>query len=248
MHFKLYIKEIKSRGILTVFCWVVSFSLCLTYKEVLLYVCLKPSFNTEALKIHFITTNVFEVFASYLAVAHLLSNCIVGIFFIYQTLTFLLPSMYNNEILIVKKFFNASFLFLIFSSFLFYTTLFPICWEFFLGYLPFSHRLKIAIFFEPKLQEYLEIFSYVYFLTCLKIQFLVLLIFYTKLTKNKTRFLKQYKKTYVFLLFVLAAFVTPPDVFSQCILVLLLLVLLETVKYCFLFSELFLKRQPIKAY
>jgi len=234
--------------VLIVFCWTMSFSLCFAYKEVLLYVCLKPSLHTKILNLHFITTNIFEMFTSYLIVAHLLSNCVVSLFIIYQILAFLLPSLYNNEIVIVKKVLKVSFISLFFSSFFFYTILLPISWEFFLGYLPLSHSLKIAIFLEPKLQEYLEIFSYIYFITCLNVQLLILLIFYVNQTKNKTRFLKLYKKFYVFLLFILAAFLTPPDIFSQCLLVLITLVLLETVKCCCFFFELFLKRQPIETY
>jgi sec-independent protein translocase protein TatC len=248
MFIKQYIKEIKYRIILVTLCWVMAFLSCFLYKEILLYVCLKPSQTHTLTEIHFITTNVFEVFTSHLIVIHLISNHVTSVFWLNQILVFTLPSLYNNEGLIAKSLFKTSFLCFISTNFLFYYIIFPVCWYFFFNYLPFPDSFKISIFLEPKLEEYLVNFSYVYFIVNINTQLLVFLIFYMQWEKNKTKLYKKFKKTYIFLLFVLAALVTPPDIFSQLTLVFILLVLLETIKFFFVLYELFLIRQPVKTY
>jgi len=78
-----YFLELKNRILLIILTWSGIFIICYNYKEILLYIIIKPSFNTyyKLNKIYFITTNVTEIFNTYIYLANFISNKIIFFFF-----------------------------------------------------------------------------------------------------------------------------------------------------------------------
>ena len=77
--------ELKNRIILITLTWSTIFIICYNYKEILLYIIIKPSINTTFTlnKIYFITTNVTEIFNTYIYLANFISNKIIFFFFFF---------------------------------------------------------------------------------------------------------------------------------------------------------------------
>jgi hypothetical protein len=62
-----YFSEIKNRIILLLLTWISTFYICYTYKEILLFVFIKPSLILSKLNnLYFITTNITEIFITYI--------------------------------------------------------------------------------------------------------------------------------------------------------------------------------------
>ena len=77
--------ELKNRIILMTLTWSTVFITCYNYKEILLYIIIKPSINTtfKLNKVYFITTNVTEIFNTYIYLANFISNKIIFFFFFF---------------------------------------------------------------------------------------------------------------------------------------------------------------------
>ena len=79
-----YFSELKNRIILLILCWLSSFCTCYSYKEILLFLFIKPSLNLTSKfnKIYFISTNITEIFNTYINLAIFISNQIVFVLLI----------------------------------------------------------------------------------------------------------------------------------------------------------------------
>jgi len=165
MFLNYYLIEIKNRVFLLFTVWLTYFFLFFLYKELLLYLCIKPSVaNTHDLNnFYFITTNVAEVLSSYFLIISYICNFLIFLFLIFQIIAFLIPGLYYNERKNLVWFFFSIFLLVLISTFIFYNLVLPLSWIFFINYLPKNSHLKLTVFFEPKLIEYLNTFFFIFF-------------------------------------------------------------------------------------
>ena len=131
-----YILEIKNRIILLLFTWSTVFLICYRYKEIMLYIIIKPSFSNNILSnvnnIYFITTNITEIFNTYINIANIFSNKICLLFFLMHFIIFIKKGLYQNEINIIKKIFITYTILSFFSIILLYHVIVPLSWNFFL--------------------------------------------------------------------------------------------------------------------
>lgn len=248
MFLNYYLIEIKNRVFLLFTVWLTYFFLFFLYKELLLYLCIKPSVtNTHDLNsFYFITTNVAEVLSSYFLIISYICNFLIFLFLIFQIIAFLIPGLYYKERKNLVLIFFSIFLLVLISTFIFYNLILPLSWIFFINYLPKNSHLKLTVFFEPKLIEYLNTFFFIFFLLQIIFQLFLLMFLYITTRKKmlvKLKLLK--KKNFIFFLF-LSTCLTPPDILSQIILTFLLFSFFEIVSFFFLTRELFLIRQPVK--
>jgi len=130
-----YILEIKNRIILLLFTWSTVFLICYRYKEIMLYIIIKPSFSNNILSnvnnIYFITTNITEIFNTYINIANIFSNKICLLFFLMHFIIFIKKGLYQNEINIIKKIFITYTILSFFSIILLYHVIVPLSWNFF---------------------------------------------------------------------------------------------------------------------
>lgn len=216
-----YYTELKNRFALTIFCWTFCFGVCYINKEVLLFSIAESnvSFGPTTQADYFIFTSITEVFEVYIKLAVFISNQIVMNVIIYQMLMFVSLGLYNFEFTRLKT--GAQFFFItwIVSSLFLYKVLVPLSWNFFLGFQGSTNTSSsLSLFFEAKLNEYLDYFINLYFLALLNCQFLTfLLLILTNLSEQSIK-IKRLRKLFYLLFVVFSTIMTPPDIFSQIII------------------------------
>ena len=173
-----------------------------------IYTALQEAFFTE-LKIAFF----FALFFSFPLIA-------------IQIWKFIAPGLYNNEK-------NAFLPFLIATPILFfaggsmvYYLIAPIAWKFFLSYQNLNSS-GIPIRLEAKMGEYLSLMMRFIFAFGLAFQLPVVLGLLAKANLVTHITLKKYRKYAIVSAFLAAAFLTPPDPFSQISLALPIIILYE---------------------
>jgi len=215
-----YFSEIKNRIILLILSWISTFYICYNYKEILLFLFIKPSLNLtyKFNKIYFITTNITEIFNTYINLASFISNQVVFFYFLNHFILFIIPGLYKYEINSVKKVIFIYLIFLITSTLTFYFILLPVSWNFFFHFQKILSNNQLNLYFEAKLSEYLDFFMNLNQISTFICQFFTLIFIYITSIKNYLTFIKKYKKIIFFVLLILATIITPPDILSQIIL------------------------------
>lgn len=208
-------------------CWSVFY----LYKYELLYL-------LQFKKSYFIFTHVSEVFASLLKISIFMSVLFTLPYFILQIWSFLCSSLYEHEHKKLLKLMKHTILFIIFGNIFFFKILFPWSWEFFseFGTTPQTH--SVVIFFENRLQDYLNFFVQFFFLFNFSIISFVLLLKIVQAFELLTTFRKP-----IYLgSMILSAFITPPDVVSQLILGLPMIFSYECLIFCNYLKKQYLSR------
>jgi len=147
-------------------------------------------------------------------------------FIYYHVTSFLALGLYKKEYTYLKKFFTKSFLWWGCYTAFYLKTLLPLSYEFFFVFHQKSIE-KLQIFFEPKLYEFFDFIMETYSQNFICTQFLLILteVFnYKNASLTTIKMLK--KKLYIGVLFV-ATFLTPPDITSQLIVFLSLVLYIE---------------------
>lgn len=163
---------------------------------------------------------------------HLKLSMITGVLLslpviIWQIYAFLAPGLYSNEkssVLIYTL--SAPMLFLLGAIFVYYLVI-PAAWSFFLSFEHTGHSTKLPIVLEARVSEYLDLIVDMIIAFGLAFQMPVILALCTKMKLLTSMMLARGRRYAIVLIFIAAAVLTPPDVFSQVALALPLLVLYE---------------------
>jgi sec-independent protein translocase protein TatC len=212
--------ELKNRIILMTLTWSTIFIICYNYKEILLYIIIKPCINTtfKLNKIYFITTNVTEIFNTYIYLSNFISNKIIFFFFLIHFILFINTGLYKFEIYIIKKIILV-YIILSMSSIIFlYYIILPLSWNFFFNFQDVIFNNQLNLYFEAKLSEYLNFFVTLNKLSNILSQIFTIVFIYINSIQNYLKFIKEKKKIIFFFLFLITTLITPPDIFSQLIL------------------------------
>lgn len=227
MILKFY-NEIKNRTGLVFLSWFSSFIACYTYRETILFLTIKNIRNThKSDSLYLISTNITEIFSNYFKLAYFISIQFTIIIILYQITIFLSPGLYINEYKKLKKLIVTIISFLIINLISIHYFIFPFFWEFFLNYQTSFEKQTINIYFEGKLNEYLNFYINTYVMI-----FLLNLFFYTQFfiinnVNNKIKFIKKYRRLFYLTFILIATTITPPDVISQLFIISVLISLFE---------------------
>lgn len=143
-------------------------------------------------------------------------------FVLYQMWSFLKPGLKSKEVKNAKGIvFFSSLLF--FSGILFgYFIIAPLSLQF-LG----SYRVSEEVVSSIKLNSYISTLVSITLSTGLVFQLPILIYFFTKIGLVTPEFLKKYRKHSLVAVLILAAIITPPDITSQVLVALPIMVLYE---------------------
>jgi sec-independent protein translocase protein TatC len=226
--FKSHIIELKTR----LFLCVLTFTLfaCLSY----FYAAQIYAFLTQPLLDFYspqsnrrlIYTHLTEAFFTYIKVA-----CYTGFFFsfpfiAFQLYFFLAPGLYKKE----KKILFPILLFIpilfFLGAYIVFDFVMPMAWKFFLS---FENNTpgQLPVMLEAKIGEYLDLVLELMIGFGMAFQLPIILTLLAKVGVVKGSWLAAKRKYAIVLIFVIAAFLTPPDVLSQIALALPLLLLYE---------------------
>lgn len=172
-----------------------------------------------------IYTSPQGAFFTYLKVALMLSILGTSPFTFYQIWAFIAPGLYKEEqkAVLPLAFFSA-FFFLAGAAFC-YVTVFPIAFKFFMGFTTDMVRPMISV------EEYLSFALKLIIAFGLVFEMPLFSYFLARLRLITSEGMRRYRKYAVLVIFIIAAILTPPDVFSQVLMAVPMLFLYEVSIY-----------------
>lgn len=214
-----YFLEIKSRVLLILIVWLSIIGVGYLYKEVLLFILIKPSFySSHNSLVYFISTSITEIFSTYIQLIYFIGNQVTLVFICYHLLLFFSPGLYEFEYKNLKFIYLVGIL-LWFIAIIFLNKLvLPFSWDFFLSFQSSLNNQTHNLYFEAKIIEYLEFYILMYRICNYNCQFFVLLFIFIDYFKKDLTFVKRFRKLFYFFFFLVATITTPPDVLSQLVI------------------------------
>lgn len=235
--FHKYFVEIKNRFILLIIAWCFTIITCYVYKESLLFLLIyanKHIFNTDYF--YFITTNITDVFSTYIIIIYFVANQITIIYAVYNFIIFLSPGLYKIEYMKLKSYLKIIFIIIIFNCIITHYFFIPTFWKFFSSFQ--TQNSCISIFFEAKLIEYFEFYILIYYTNIILSCFYFFLFFFINSLKNKLTTVRKIKKITFILCYLISTLITPPDVTSQLLLGSLLFLFTELMMAVLIFKHI----------
>lgn len=235
MSFAKHFVELKWRAIYLFIGLFTAFAICYFFSSELLYVLTSPLMEQTDLTTsigskerHLIFTNITEAFTT-----HLLLSVYVAIFFIFpflllQIWLFLAPGLYPDEEKKLRFLFLLSPLCFIIGCLATYFLILPVAWEFFLGFEATGTHDIVNIHLEAKISEYLDLSARLFFVVGLLFQYPIVLLILIHLSILTKEWMISKRKFFCLVSFVVAALFSPPDIFSQVMIAVPLLLFYET--------------------
>jgi len=219
--FTAHLEELRKRLIVCFIAVGIGFVLSYGFKEKLFQILTRPLISVMQTGDKLIFTGLPEAFFTYLKVA-LLSGIILSTPVIfYQFWMFVAPGLYEKEKRHMIPIVFLSTFFFVGGSFFGYFIVFPYGFKFFLG---FASEIIRPL---PSMREYLSFASKLLLAFGLVFELPLVITFLAKLGMVSVSFLKKNRKYALLLFFVGAAILTPPDVVTQVMMALPLILLYE---------------------
>lgn len=237
----LYIKELYLRFYFFIFSFFSVSGVLWLYKKNLLTLLTFSLLNSWVVNDggnvfeHLIYTNPAEVFSVYLSLILYFSLLLIFPYTVWHFLDFLRSSFYNTEYLRVKSVFVKIFVFFFLANVLGIFVCFPYIWSFF-NVFNYRNELDCLLTFslELKVQEYFNFFfTFLYLINLASFFVLVLILTLSFLSLEQKLY---WKRLFTFFNVVFATLLSPPDVISQLIFLLVLVVLFEFVTFFSIFK------------
>jgi sec-independent protein translocase protein TatC len=221
------------------FFFVISFF----YKEALLYFLVKINiFQSKTNFSYFIYTHLTEVFSTYLLLSFITSLYLSFPIFIIHLFYFIRPGLYPFEYKLFKKFILICICVWFLNNILTYYFFVPFIWNYFCYFDSNILQGPLNLYFEAKLNEYIDLLVSLYILTNLVSQiFFWIYLFILNYNPFDLIFINKSRKYLYLLIFIFASLLTPPDVISQLLFAIPLLILSEFIIIFFLFKNEYLK-------
>lgn len=243
MLFNYYLKEVKYRFLYCISAFLFNFIILLYFSKELLFILVKPLLliNKNGEFYYFIFTNMSDVLLLYVKIALLLSAILIIPKILIQTIIFLLQGLYNHE----KKFIFLCLGFFI-SCFYSITVLLyfygiPIIWAFFVNFELTSIDSLFGMYYEAKINDYIDFMFFIFFVFCSFLQIPLLMIFIIYFNLIPITFFIHYRKYFIIIFFILGGFFSPPDIFSQVFIALTVLTLYEVILFFSLLVQNYIK-------
>ena len=199
----------------------VGFAVSYAFSDKLFYFLALPLKTLLPENSSFIFTSVTEAFFTYLKLALFSGIFLASPVIIHQIWSFVAPGLYSNEKRYAIPCVALLSIFFISGTTFAYFVIFPVAFKFFIGYNSESIRML------PSIKEYLS-FSCKFLLAFgVVFELPVFILFLAKLGIVTDKQLRTNRKFVIIGIFVTAAVLTPPDVVSQVLMALPLLVLFE---------------------
>jgi sec-independent protein translocase protein TatC len=219
--FTAHLEELRNRLVVCFVAVAVAFAAAYFFKERLFQILVSPLIQVMGSGETLVYTGLPEAFFTFLKVAFLASLLVASPVILYEFWMFVAPGLYDKEKRLLIPIIFLSSLFFIGGALFGYFVVFPFAFKFFLGFATDIIRPM------PSMKEYLSFASKMLLAFGLVFELPLVLTFLAKLGIVSVDFLKKNRKYALLLAFIVGAILTPPDVISQILMALPLLVLYE---------------------
>ncbi len=219
--FATHLEELRNRLIKSFIAVGVGFAVCYGFKEKLFEILTAPLISVMKTGETLIYTNLPEAFFTFLKSALLSGILLASPIIIYQFWMFTAPGLYQKEKRLLLPVVFLSTLFFLGGALFGYFVVFPWGFKFFLGFA--SETIRPL----PSMKEYLSFSSKLLLAFGLVFELPLVITFLARLGLVSVEFLKKNRKYALLLFFAGAAILTPPDVVTQVMMALPLMVLYE---------------------
>nr|NP_659255.1 SecY-independent protein translocase component tatC [Laminaria digitata]CAC87951.1 SecY-independent transporter protein [Laminaria digitata] len=237
-----YLQELNYRLFYAILGTIFLFSTTYTYKQGLIFIFLPKGLS------HFVSTGLTEIFFTYLQLCTIFSFSFGFGIILTQLYLFIRPGLYAFEAKITLNLLITALIFYICLYVFIFPVIVKVLWELFSAYS--QNFTAIDLTFEPRLKDYLYHLQQLNKTLTLSFPCIITLNIIQIYTKKQTWV--KYRGIAYIAAFSIAAFITPPDVLSQTLIGLPLIVFYEIqLKLWFLYEEYkkqLLIRQPIKSH
>ena len=235
--FTAHLEELRRRLIVCFIAVGIGFVLSYGFKEKLFQVLTHPLIGVMQPGDKLIFTGLPEAFFTYLKVSFLAGIILATPILFFQFWMFVAPGLYEKEKRLLIPIVSLSTVFFVGGAFFGYFIVFPYGFKFFLGFA--SDTIKPL----PSMREYLSFASTLLLAFGLVFELPLIITFLAKLGMVSVPFLKKNRKYAILLFFIAAAILTPPDVVTQIMMALPLIVLYEI---SIIGAKIFGKKDPEK--
>jgi len=219
--FTAHLEELRKRLVVCFIAVGIGFVACYGFKEKLFQILTRPLISVMNTKDSMIFTGLPEAFFTYLKVAFLSGLILAAPVIIYQFWMFVAPGLYHKEKRLFIPIVFLSTVFFVGGALFGYFIVFPFGFKFFLGFATDTIRPL------PSMKEYLGFAAKLLLAFGLVFELPLVITFLARLGLVSVDFLKKNRKYALLLFFVFAAILTPPDVVTQIMMALPLMVLYE---------------------
>ena len=223
-----HLTELRKRLLWSFIYIILIFFICFYFASDLFYFLAKPLLNllqTDKGQ-GFIYTALQEAFFTELKIAFFFALFFAFPLIAIQIWKFIAPGLYKHERNAFLPFLVATPILFFAGGAMVYYLIAPLAWNFFLSYQNMNSS-GVPIRLEAKMGEYLSLMMRFIFAFGLAFQLPVVLGLMTKVGIVNYTSLKKFRKYAIVIAFLSAAFLTPPDPFSQISLALPIILLYE---------------------
>lgn len=216
---KPHIADLRKRLVISSITIVVMFFACFSFYEPILEWMMAPVKHALPVGTSMIAVEIQETFFTAMKVAFFAAFILSLPVIFWQLWLFLAPGLYDHEKKLVIPFvFFATLMFLIGASFAYYIVV-PIGFDFLIAF--GSNVVNVL----PSIGKYVGFFTKLMIGFGVAFELPVITFFLAKIGVVDDRMLKDFFRYAVVLIFILAAILTPPDVISQVLMALPLILL-----------------------
>lgn len=216
-----HLEELRKRLVISAISVGVGFAISYGFKEKLFQILLRPLLSVMKAGDKLIFTGLPEAFFTYLKVAFLSGLLLSTPVILYQFWMFVAPGLYRKEKRLMFPIIILSSFFFLGGALFGYFVVFPFGFKFFLSFA--SETIQPL----PSMKEYLSFSAKLLLAFGLVFELPLVLTFLSRLGIISVEFLKKNRKYALLLFFVGSAILTPPDVVTQVMMALPLMVLYE---------------------
>lgn len=224
-----HLMELRKRLIAVILTMTIGTAICFSFVETIYGFLVSPLAQAmgDNGSQRLIYTGLTEAFFTYMKVAFFAGIFLTFPVLLAQIWLFVAPGLYKDEKKAFLPFLIATpILFFLGGACVYYIVL-PMAWPFFLSFQTSSSETVLPIQLEARVSEYLDLIMTLIFAFGLCFQLPVLLTLLGKAGIVTHETLSINRKYAAIIAFVAAAFLTPPDVISQFLLALPILLLYE---------------------